>query len=529
MTSELDREYDADVGLYGTICQHQGIHTRMPLGGRVHELRENAYRAVALIGADEAAAQDRGRHVLATVLTHQDLDPVSPTYGIWGYYAEEPPAQMAPADFNWADFIGLTLARLLHAHTDRLDTRLQCAVRSALHAAAYSIFRRNMGAHYTNIAIKGAVVCASAGLLLNDAFLADYGARRLVGWVAWTRASGITEYNSPTYNLIGLRAIEAGLTIVPSGPFHIAARDAQRLLWTSLAEHYHQPTAQIAGPFSRCYRDLIGPDVQALLRDGAISDPPTAAHPCPTDLLPHFRTAVTPAVERQHLFQAARGERAAVVGTTWMDDRSCLGSVNRESLWWQRRTLIAYWTTPAGVAVAKLRVLKDDHDWASAEAHIVQQGPRALIGVNLLTDQGDQHPSLDRPTGGFPLQRLRLRIEAHASDARVVDAHSLAAGSHRVVVHPLAAAWGHLTGQWTSGVDAGLAWTECALAAPGRVIDPAQANPLHLATAIELLADDAVATSGPSWEERGNIAAVTWPAVGLRLTWPSTAQRYSGT
>lgn len=529
MTTDLDLQYDADVGLYGTICHHQGIHTRMPLGGRVHELRENSYRAAALIGANEGAAQDRGRHVLATVLTHQDLDPVSPTYGIWGYYAEEPPSQMAPADYNWADFIGLALARLLHSHADRLDETLRAAVRTALHAAAYSIFRRNMGPHYTNIAVKGAVVCASAGLLLGDAFLTDYGARRLVGWVAWTRASGITEYNSPTYNLVALRAIEAGLTMVPSGAFHAAARDAQRLLWTSLAEHYHQPTAQIAGPFSRCYRDLIGTDVHKLLHEGAVCDPPSAALPCPADLLPHFRTAVAAAVERRHPFQAARGERAAVVGTTWMDNRACLGSVNRESLWWQRRPLIAYWTTPTGVAVAKLRVLKDEHDWASAEAHIVQQGPRALVGVNLLTDQGDRHPSLDRPAGGFPLERLRLRIEVHASDARVVDGHSLAAGSHRVVVHPLTAAWGNLAGHWTSDADVGVAWTECAFQGPLRVIDPAQADPLHLATAIELVADDATATPGPSWEERGDTAAVTWPAVSLRLTWPSTAQRYSGT
>jgi hypothetical protein len=534
MMQDIDQDWDAEIGLYGCECRHQGIHTRMPQGVRVHQLRENAGSALALIGSADPERQRRGRQVLKAVLERQDPDPTSPTFGIWGYYAEEPPSEMAPPDYNWADFIGLTLCRLLHRYPDRLDEAEAAAARGALARAGYAIFRRNVGPGYTNIAVKGAVVTACAGHLLGAPFLADYGTRRMQVWVEHSRSQGINEYNSPTYNLVALGACEAALEIVPAGAFKEAVAAAHRLLWSGLAEHYHQPTAQIAGPFSRCYSDLLGDTVRALIAQGAVADPPTLDFPCPEDLRQHFRAAVTTAVERRDTFQAARGTRPAVQGTTWVDGDACLGSVNRDSLWWQRRALIAYWNDDSGrPVVAKLRVLKDDRDWASTEALFLQRGPRALLGIGLLTDQGDHHPSLDRPSDGrFAARALRLRLELHAADGRVEDLgdgrYALLAGGHRLLVHGLPGALGTDAVAWASGSDHGLHWVEARIALdPERRLDPVAAAPLHLACGIEVLPSTAAVGRGPTWTRRDEQATLTWPEHDLILAYPATAQSYA--
>jgi len=221
---------------------------------------------------------------------------------------------MVPADYNWADFIGLTLCQILHRHTNRLDADLLEWARSGLRKACMAIFRRNIHTGYTNIAVKGGVVSACAGELLEDAFLRSYGTQRMQDWVRDSLREGINEYNSPTYNLVALRAIETGLTIMPAGPFRAAAAQGHRLLWTSLAEHYHVPTGQIAGPFSRCYSDLLKGEVADLLHAAATPGAVPGDHPCPDELRDHFLTPVAAPVERVHAFQAARGQRAAVTG-----------------------------------------------------------------------------------------------------------------------------------------------------------------------------------------------------------------------
>lgn len=530
---DLEREWNPDLGLYGTTCHHQGIHTNLPQGIRVHALRDNAARALELIAAADDAARARGHHVLAAVLAHQDVDPTSATFGIWGYYAEEPPAAMTPPDYNWADFIGLTLCKLLHRHHDRIDRELLGEAQTALRRAAYAIFRRNVGPGYTNIAVKGAVVTACAGQLLGDGFLAAYGTRRMQRWVDHTREQGINEYNSPTYNWVAVGACEAGMEIATPGPFRAAAEAAHRLVWTSLAEHYHQPTGQVAGPMSRCYSDLLKGEVQRVIEDGAIADPPTLASPCPEDLRHHFRQPVADAVERRHPFQAARGMREAVVGTTWMDATATLATVSRDSLWWQRRCLLAYWRGVDGEpVVAKLRLLKDERDWASAEVRIVQSGPRALFGLSLLTDQGDHHVHLDRPADGrFAIEALRLRMEvlgrgvvAAGIDGRI----ELSAGGHRLVVHPGLGAWGGATGSWrTLAIEGGIA-AELALPPPSPTVDPATAPPLELGAAVEMIAAGTAALPPATWETCDAAIAAAWSSAGLHLAYDAHAQPYAG-
>ena len=76
-----------------------------------------ACEAYAAMGARAVAIVDQ-------LLSLQDVDPFSRTYGIWSWYLEEPLSEMAPPDWNWADFCGARLAMILTYHADSLPAEL---------------------------------------------------------------------------------------------------------------------------------------------------------------------------------------------------------------------------------------------------------------------------------------------------------------------------------------------------------------------------------------------------------------------
>ena len=66
----------------------------------------------------------RAEKILRTVISLQDRNPDSRTYGIWSWFAEEPLDKMSPPDWNWADFCGTQLLQVAIDHKDRLPADL---------------------------------------------------------------------------------------------------------------------------------------------------------------------------------------------------------------------------------------------------------------------------------------------------------------------------------------------------------------------------------------------------------------------
>jgi hypothetical protein len=132
------------------------------------------------------------------------------------------------------------------------------------------------------------------------------------------------------------------------------------------------------------------------------------ALPCPARLRERFDRLPAPHCDHEQTFIRHADRSVAVAGRVWMDATACLGTVNVDSLWTQRRPLLGYWRTPEDPAVVlRVRCLRDGRDWASAALHCSQAGPRALAALGTLADAGDFHLMLDRPADGlFPTRRL---------------------------------------------------------------------------------------------------------------------------
>jgi hypothetical protein len=433
----------------------------------VHPTRDSLEYASLLLYDPEPASTDRAIAILERVLPLQVQDPGSPYFGLWSYYLEEPVEKMGSVDFNWADFNGATLLNILYVHEKRLPSYMAKAVRIAVRNAAACIRKRNVSLYYSNIAFQGTYVTLADGELLGDASMLDYARQRFERLADIVDKSGsFSEYNSPTYMAVTIENISRILMYVRDPGSRAIAEKLNSLAWKHIAEHWHAPTKQLAGPMSRAYsNDIKSPmwiqkgtdnhvkfvtldDLAAAAPEGEASVA-TVDFRCPRELLPLF--ASTPRHQHREVFIAGTtlvdnldvSRRAVPVapieGTTLLTPSFTLGSANRSDFWIQRRPLIAYWgdaTRPP--KCLQLRVVKDDYDFSSALFYSAQNQGSVAGSIRFRSDGGDKHPSLDRiKNGTFSLSELRVELlfeNWQAANRILIDSKAVADQSFTVPV-----------------------------------------------------------------------------------------------
>lgn len=441
-----DQLYDDKVGLVtkllGPTYQY---HTRLR-DMRAHPTRESLEYALWLLETGEEHRKTRAQRVIERVLTLQDVNPESKWYGIWGWYFEEPPSAMQPADWNWADFNGSTLLLIEFRHGARLPGELRARVRESIRHCAGSIRRRNVAMSYTNIAVKGTFVTLAAAELLQDADLLAYArdrARRLAEEIQKT--GSFSEYNSPTYARVTLTNLTRIRMYVKDEECRGRASEIERLAWLHLGRHWDFPRKQFAGPMSRCYSTDIGypiwlekalggklglasPENRSSDRGEGAGEAAVHDYRVPEDLQPLFLRAQEARLHRELFIAPATPAIRPVQGTTYLHPQYSLGSVNRGDFWNQRRPLLVFFGNDARPAQnVTLRVVKDSYDFSSALLYSVQKDNCVLGVVNFRTPGGDKHISLD-PIENGAFQATRLFLELDAEGLSTDFRHSLEGG-----------------------------------------------------------------------------------------------------
>ena len=183
-----------------------GYHSVIARGTLVHPIRESFYYAVGLLQRGRTEDVSRSKVMLTQLLSLQQTQPNQPGYGAWPWLLEEPLEKMDSIDLNWADFCGSAIAQILVDHREQLnDAELEKQMRAALRHAATAIRDRDVGVHYTNIAVLGGGVCAVAGEVLDDEQLLRYGRQRLQRVVVENdKVDSFAEYNSPPYGKVAV-------------------------------------------------------------------------------------------------------------------------------------------------------------------------------------------------------------------------------------------------------------------------------------------------------------------------------------
>lgn len=439
---EEESHYNPELRLLRAAFHSPGYHTTLTKDKYpyVHNTRESLDYAFRLLESENQDYRQRALDIIERIISLQETDPGKPTYGIWSWFYEEPLEKMSPPDWNWADFLGKTLLKILYGHESRLPSELAERVRESVCRACDAIIKRNVGPGYTNIAIMGALVTILAGELLAREDYLQYGVRRLEIFNEYTgRTNSFEEYNSPTYTALAL----VELTDLDRLANHPGVKElSSKLLelgWRSIAMHYHPATGQWAGPHSRCYGTLLNGFPLEFLNKSA-------------DVLNRYKDIY----EGQHRREFSETVKLHPKGFrieshTCLDDRLALGTFDREVMWNQRRNLVAYTSNGGKPGYVHLRFLKDGYDFSSAAFLSKQEGLKVLFGIAFATNGGDRTPVLDMIQGRFEAFDLRLRLEI--------------GGSLEGVVRPEFAGNGH----WTVDLDGVLMKLVCGLGAFDRV------------------------------------------------------------
>jgi hypothetical protein len=521
---EMDALYDEGERLLKIPFQGPGYHSRLANGTMSHPTRESASYALDLLETGEPWRVERAGEILGRLVELQETDPTAKTYGIWSWLSDEPLSEMDPPDWNWADFVGMRLAKALRFYEARLSQEVAAEVRTALGHAAWSIFRRNVGPSYTNISIMGAGVAVAAGELLGEPRLVAYGRTRLRRMVEHVERNGeFDEYNSPTYTVVTLDEAENILLLVQDESTLADAEWLRRKAWLTIAEHYHPPSGQWAGPHGRSYGDPIDPGIiPGLLR---------RTPGCPADLRERFERLPEPVVTLRRRYVSTASDETSVWGTTWLSEAACLASTDREILWHQKRPLVGYWRTAGGaVAVLRVRFLHDGRDFASGYLRCAQAGARILTAAHLIRGGGDFHPNLNLPKDGrFTTSDLRLRWELTSPDVSVIDDGN---GRYRLGTDVMTAAlattpvqFGGQATRWEANSDGKTAYVDavCYQGEPW-TFDPGQIEPVVIVSGVELVGNGEAADDWPvETRVQGDVVDTEWG--GLRVSAPTRAQR----
>lgn len=536
--ADLDARYDPDVRMPWSLSAGPGYHTRVPPGSPVHQTRDAADYAIALLRLGRTG---RAAEVLDALAGAQTTDPLSAHYGLWGWFLEEPPERMEPADWNWADFIGVRLAQILVAHGESLAPGPRDRVRDALRHAALAIFRRNADPGYTNIAVMGAVTCAAAAEVLALPFLLDFARRRLHAVLAsHDEYGGFPEYNSPDYGRIVLEELERAALVVADAAFRDTAEELRRHTWAALAERFHPGTGQLAGPMSRAYHDWLQPDLAAYLqaqtgvavtsREKASARLPLLVPPlpCPEPVRARFHSLPATPVQVRTRFNAD------TTGTSWLAEDACLGSADEEIAWVQRRPLLGYWRTPDDPAVAlRPRMLLNGHDLSAARCRNHQDGPRVLSAWWLTYDSGDFHPVLDKPADSiFSVSDLRLTVSLRGRGVKATalgdGVFALSAGRRTAVVHTVAAEFAGIQCPWQIVEADGEARVETVLrSGPPAAVDFHEAT-LRAAFALELIDSDGSPSAALLSNQQPSPDRVHWSWSDLTVSTPPAPTSFNG-
>jgi hypothetical protein len=246
------------------------------------------------------------------------------------------------------------------------------------------------------------------------------------------------------------------------------------MAWDIVAKHYHKPSGQWAGPHSRAYSSLLQPSVKGIFKQasgGKIQLPGAMPrsdvkikHEIPKHLLPYFLLPKYPRVQQDLLVI----DSPKVVGTSYLTNTYALSSVNRSSLWNQRRPLLAYWGTQEKPYYFQVRFLHDLYDFSSASIYTSQGENSVLAAVNFITNGGDKHISIDRlKDGKFTARDLRLRFEfGNANPGQMVlpltnnDAFSIQVDKITFNLQLYHAVFGEYKGHWEKGGDDVTSWID---------------------------------------------------------------------
>lgn len=415
-------------------------HTKL-FNQNVHSIANSSAYAADRIICDKNFAL--GEKIFDKVISLQDTNPESETYGLWSWYAEEPLEEMDAPDYNMAGFNSKEMLMVLCEEWDNISAVMREKMLKSIEMACECIIKRNVGPGYTNVCITDCFITAVAGEFTGKERLLNYGRSKMEKFYCYVKGRGeIAEYNSPTYSILTINDLGDCIKFIKDEKMLETVHKVNYMLWKMLAEHFDYDMLQLAGPQERAYSDFVGSaflktiargcgidyskhPMFGKLAEGACCGQPfgfsqedynakTRTNPkCPDELVGYFtgekkykyvRKIVTDGYNFP-FFEFAK------TATTYYGDRYAIGTYNRCELWNQRRPLLGYIHGDTPVSI-RVKCYHDGFDFSSGSFHAVQDKANILGSVNFSENRGDTHVCLDMISGGLvSAEDIRISFE----------------------------------------------------------------------------------------------------------------------
>lgn len=160
-------------------------------------------------------------------------------------------------EFGHCKFAPMDALRLLVAYREQLTDPAKRRLREYLRSELLDFETEDLDFNGLNDNFPAMATCMMllGGELFDREDWFDIGHRRLAQLEALlTRRGVVSEYNSPTYTPITTFAIAVVANHTDDDAIRERALRCEQRLWVDLLGHYHPPTSQIAGPYSRAYK-----------------------------------------------------------------------------------------------------------------------------------------------------------------------------------------------------------------------------------------------------------------------------------
>lgn len=415
-----------------------GYHTKRT--GLLHNLRDTVEFASGVLILGKEMYQKDALLMLDKILSLQDSDRSSRTFGLWSYYLEEDLSHMEAPDYNWADFIGKNLSVLLLKCNDKLPEPLKDRLKQAVaHTAACSVCR-NVSPDYTNISLMSCFTILCAGEALQREDLKEEGKKRLEKlwqYTKWNQA--FTEYNSSSYALVAIFEITRMLQYLEEEEIKKIAVELNNYAWESLASHYNGDIYQLSPPQARAYRDLdngslgwfiyLGtngsygyqPNIQWISLESLLLQPK-----CPSKYRKLFQQGNRFLSQRYYKKNNLRNkeEDCTIIREIDSPDRIAYSYMTKEysmgifavsDCWNQRRNSMVVWGSNAP-GYLRVRCMIDGYDFCSGMIYANQYENHIMGILGFSTDRGSFHYILDKnKSGKYPADYLGFWFELGGS------------------------------------------------------------------------------------------------------------------
>lgn len=200
------------------------------------------------------ADQSKIEHLLRTEFGAQMMDDTYPTFG-------QLPSRINSSDITNNNSLELgcqALGPILIGYDNRLSPNLKKWLEPHLKAAMIALRKQNVPVKNTSACLIKAVDLILIGTAIYDGEAIYDGTRLLDDWIAYTKQSGIHEFNSPQAYEQDLNALNMGYLFAPDKLSKSKFKAVLDYFWQDISAHYYPPIHATTGARGRDYDLLFG-------------------------------------------------------------------------------------------------------------------------------------------------------------------------------------------------------------------------------------------------------------------------------